>query len=129
MDHHELGVALAVAQIVEFRRQADRWRMASRVPGRTGTRRRDRAPASPRPSGRRDPAAGCAGGTATAVAASAPERAAEEAAMLAEHHHEVGVFDAGHCRARARQARRRASVALWSSGAAIVLAAVALLTG
>jgi hypothetical protein len=65
------------------------------------------------------------------------------------------VFDAGNCRACARQAglldhyqrvqqeeaalrqahqwaraaRRRASVALWSSGAAILLAIVALLTG
>jgi hypothetical protein len=27
-----------------------------------------------------------------------------EAAMLMQHHHEPGVFDAGHCRARARQA-------------------------
>jgi hypothetical protein len=75
--------------------------------------------------------------------------------MLARHHHEAGVFDAGHCWACAyraglldhyrqvqqeeatlqeaygwaRAAHRRASVALWSSGAAIVLAAVALLTG
>ena len=75
--------------------------------------------------------------------------------MLVQHHHEPGVFDAGHCRACARQAglldhyrrvqqgeatlrqahrwaraaRRRASVALWSSGAAILLAVVALLTG
>jgi hypothetical protein len=58
------------------------------------------------------------------------------------------MFDAGHCRACARQAglldhyrqvqreeatlreaRRRASVAMWSSGAAILLAAAALLTG
>jgi hypothetical protein len=65
------------------------------------------------------------------------------------------VFDAGHCRACARlvglldhyrrvqqeqatlreahrwavEARRRASVALWSSGAAILLAIVALLSG
>jgi hypothetical protein len=74
--------------------------------------------------------------------------------MLTEHHHEAGVFDAGHCRACARQtglldhyrrvqqeeatlqethwwarvAHRRAAVALWSSGAAILLAVVALLT-
>jgi hypothetical protein len=78
-----------------------------------------------------------------------------EAAMLGHQHHEPGVFDAGHCRAcahhaglldhyrrvqqeetilrqadrRALEARRRASVALWSSGAAILLAAIALLTG
>ena len=75
--------------------------------------------------------------------------------MLGQHHHEPGVFDAGHCRACARQAglldhyrrgqqeeaalreahgwasaaRRRASVALWSSGVAILLAVVALLSG
>jgi hypothetical protein len=75
--------------------------------------------------------------------------------MLVGHQHKPGVFDAGHCRACARQAglldhywqvqqeeaalrqahrwaraaRRRASVALWSSGAAILLAAVAMLTG
>ena len=75
--------------------------------------------------------------------------------MLVGHQHEPGVFDAGHCRACARQAglldhyrrvqqqeatlreahrwaveaRRRASVALWSSGAAILLAIVALLAG
>jgi hypothetical protein len=75
--------------------------------------------------------------------------------MLVGHQHKPGVFDAGHCRACARQAglldhyrrvqqeeaalreahgwaraaRRRASGALWSSGAAILLAAVALLTG
>jgi hypothetical protein len=75
--------------------------------------------------------------------------------MLVQHHHGPGVFDAGHCRACARQAglldhywqvqqeeatlreahrsaleaRRRASVALWSSGAAILLAVVVLLTG
>jgi ferric-dicitrate binding protein FerR (iron transport regulator) len=75
--------------------------------------------------------------------------------MLVAHQHKPGVFDAGHCRACARQAglldhyrqvqqqeatlrgahrwarpaRRRGGVALWSSGAAILLAAVALLTG
>ena len=75
--------------------------------------------------------------------------------MLLEHHRKPGVFDAGHCPACARQAglldhyqrvqqeqatlrktqrwargaRRRASVALWSSGAALLLAAVALLSG
>jgi hypothetical protein len=78
-----------------------------------------------------------------------------EAAMLMGHQHEPGVFDASHCRACARQvglldhyrrvqqekaalrqahawsleASRRASMALWSSGAAILLAAVALLSG
>ncbi len=75
--------------------------------------------------------------------------------MLVGHQHKPEVFDAGHCRACARQAglldhywqvqqqeatlqqahawaraaRRRASVALWSSGAAILLSIVALLTG
>jgi len=75
--------------------------------------------------------------------------------MLMGHQHKPGMFDAGHCRACAHQAglldhyrrvqqqeatlevahelasaaRRRASVALWSSGAAILLAVVALLTG
>ena len=75
--------------------------------------------------------------------------------MLTQHHHEPGLFDAGHCWACARQAglldhyrrvqqeearlqetrewaymaRRYAIVALGSSGAAILLAALALLTG
>jgi hypothetical protein len=75
--------------------------------------------------------------------------------MLVQHQHAPGVFEAGHCRACARQvglldhyrrvqqeeatlreahrwameARRRAGVALWSSGAAILLAIVALLSG
>jgi hypothetical protein len=76
--------------------------------------------------------------------------------MLIQHHHEPGVFDAGHCWACAHQAglldhyrrvqqeeeaalgeahglasaaHRHASVALWSSGAAILLAAIALLAG
>ena len=75
--------------------------------------------------------------------------------MLTEHHHEPGVFDAGHCwacasraglldhylrvqreeaqlqvtREWARMARRHAIVALGSSGTAILLAVVALLTG
>ncbi len=75
--------------------------------------------------------------------------------MLIQHRHEPGVFDADHCRACAHQAgllghyrrvqqeeatmrqahawaleaSRRASVALWSSGAAILLAAIALLAG
>jgi hypothetical protein len=75
--------------------------------------------------------------------------------MLTQHHHEPGLFDAGHCLACARQAglldhyrrvqreearlqetrewasmaRRFAIVALGSSGAAVLLAVVALLTG
>ena len=75
--------------------------------------------------------------------------------MLIEHSHKPGVFDPGHCRdcAResdlldhyhhvqrqeqtlkqahrwARRARRDATWALWSAGTAILLAAVALLTG
>ena len=75
--------------------------------------------------------------------------------MLTQHHHEPGVFDAGHCWACARQAGlldhyrrvqreearlkepgewagvapRYPILALGSSGAAILLAAAALLTG
>jgi hypothetical protein len=149
MDHYELGVALAVAHLAELHRQADRRRLASRIPGRTAGRRGDRAPGSRRVLGPHGQAA------EGAVAASGPGRATEEAAMLVGHQHQAGVFDAGHCRACARQAglldhyrqvqqeeatlrgahrwaleaRRRASVALWSSGAAILLAVVALLTG
>jgi hypothetical protein len=74
--------------------------------------------------------------------------------MLTQHHHEPGLFDAGHCWACARQAglldhyrrvqreearlqetrewagtaRRYAILALGSSGTAILLAALALLT-
>jgi hypothetical protein len=149
MDHYELGVALAAAHLAELHRQADRRRLASRVPGRTAGRRGDRAPGSPRVIERHGQAAD------RAVAANASGRATMEAAMLVQHQHEPGVFDAGHCRACARRAglldhyrrvqqeeatvreahrwaraaRRRASAALWSSGAAILLAAVALLTG
>ena len=50
-----------------------------------------------------------------AAAATGPGRGTEEAAMLVQQ-------------GWALEARRRASVALWSSGAAILLAAVALLT-
>ena len=64
------------------------------------------------------------------------------------HHHELGVFDPDHCRTCARQAglldhyyrvqhqearlwqaHRLAHWALWSSAAAILLAAIALLSG
>jgi hypothetical protein len=109
MDQCQLGVAFAAAHLAELQRQADRRRRASRVPDST----------------------------------------------TGQHHHEPGAFDAGHCRACARQAglldhyrrvqqeeatlweahrwaraaHRRAGVALWSSGAAILLAVVALLTG
>jgi hypothetical protein len=149
MDHYELGVALAAAHLAELHRQADRRRLASRLPGRTAGRRGDRAPGSPRVLGRHGQAAD------RAVAASGPGRATKEAAMLTQHHHEPGVFDADHCWAcacqaglldhyrrvqqeeatlgeahgLARAARRHASVALWSSGAAILLAVLALLTG
>jgi hypothetical protein len=149
MDHYEPGVVLAVAQLAELHRQADRRRLASRIPGRTAGRRGHRAPGSSRVLGRHGQAAD------RAVAASSPGRDAEEAAILVQHHHEPGVFDADHCWACARQAglldhywqvqqeeaalraahgwaraaRRRASVALWSSGVAILLAIVALLSG
>jgi hypothetical protein len=68
--------------------------------------------------------------------------------MPVEHRHQPDVFDAGHCRACAhraglldhyrqvqqeeatlREARWRASVALWSAGAALLLATIALLSG
>src|SRR5215216_8091894 len=75
--------------------------------------------------------------------------------MLTEHQHKPGEFDPGHCRdcARetdlldhyhhvqrqeqtlreahrwARQGRRYATWALWSSGIGVLLAAIALLTG
>jgi len=75
--------------------------------------------------------------------------------MLTQHHHRPGLFDAGHCRACARQAglldhywrvqqeedslraatrwagqaRSHASWALCSAGAGILLAAIALLRG
>ena len=75
--------------------------------------------------------------------------------MLIDHQHQPGVFDPGHCRncareadlldhyhrvqheeqtvkqahRRAWQARRNATLALWSSGIGILLAAIALLTG
>ena len=157
MDQYELGVALAVSHLAELRRQADRWRLASRLPDRTTGRHRDRAPGSPWVLGRHHHAADRAGGgrAAAAAVADGPGRATEEAAMLVGHHHDPGAFDADHCRAcapqaglldhyrrvqqeeatlgeahgLARAARRHASVALWSSGAAILLAAIALLTG
>ena len=110
MDQFQLGVVFAGAHLAGLRRRADRRRLASRVPG---------------------PTAG-------------------------QHHHEPGIVDAGHCRACARQAShwtttgrcnqqeeatvreahgwaraacRRASVALWSSGTALFLTVVALLSG
>jgi hypothetical protein len=157
MDQYELGVAMAAAHLAELRRQADRWRLARRIPGRIAGRRRNRTPGWPWVLGRHDRAVDCAGGRAVAVAAaSAPGPAATEAAMLVQHHHQPGVFDADHCRACARQAAglldhyrrvqqeeatlreaharaleacRRASGALWSAGAAILLAVVALLRG
>lgn len=75
--------------------------------------------------------------------------------MLIDHQHQPGVFDPGHCRNCAReadlldhyhrvqheeqtvkqahwrawQARRNATLALWSSGIGILLATIALLTG
>jgi hypothetical protein len=149
MDHYEPGVWMAVAHLAELHRQADRRRLPSRIPGRAARRREDKPPGSPHVPGR-------PGQTAEpAAAASSPGRATEEAAMLTQHHHEPGLFDAGHCWACARQAglldhyrrvqqqeatlgeahgsaraaRRHASVALWSSGAAILLAVVALLAG
>jgi hypothetical protein len=149
MDQYQLGVAFAAAHLAGLHRQADRRRLASRIPGRAEGRRRDRPSGSPHFLERH-------GQTAErAVAASGPGRATQEGAMMVGHQHKPGVFDAGHCRACARQAdlldhyrrvqqeeatlreahawaleaRKRTSVALWSAGAAILLAAIALLTG
>jgi hypothetical protein len=47
-----------------------------------------------------------------ATAASGPGRATEEGAMLVEHEHKPGVFDAGHCWVCARQAGLLAVVVL-----------------
>jgi hypothetical protein len=149
MDQYELGAALAAARIAELRRHADRRRLAGRIPGRTARRRGNRTPGSPWVLGRHDQAADCA------VAASGPGRGTTEGAMLVQHHHQLGVFDAGRCQACAHQAglldhyqlvqqeeatlrqahgwaleaSRRASIALWSAGAALLLAAIALLSG
>jgi hypothetical protein len=57
MDHDELRIARAAERIAELRRQADRWRLASQIPGRTAGRRRDLAPASPCRAGRHGPVA------------------------------------------------------------------------
>jgi hypothetical protein len=149
MDNYELGVALAVSRIAELRRQADRWRLASRIPGRAAGRRADRAQGSPRVLGRHGQAAD------RVVAARGPGPATEETAMRVGHQHEPGLFDPGHCQSCARQAglldhywqvqqqeaslrqthrwalaaSKRASVALWSAGAAILLAVVDMVRG
>ena len=156
MDHCEPGVALAAERIAELRRQADRRRLASRPPGPTARRHMDRPPGSPRLAGRDGQATGWAsGGCAdTEAVAPGPGRATKEGAMLTRHPHEPA-FDPGHCQDCARQAglldhyrrvqreearlqetqewacmaRRFAIVALGSSGAAVLLAVVALLTG
>jgi hypothetical protein len=156
MDQYELGVALAVARIAELHRQADRWRQASRLPGRTRGRHRDRVPGSPHLPDRHDQAALRTGGSrpAGAAVAGGPRPATTEAAMLIQHQHKPEEFDPGHCRTCARQAglldhydrvqreetrlrqtrawartaRRYAIWALGSSGGSILLAAVALLT-
>lgn len=156
MDHYELGVALAVARIAELRRQADRRRLASRIPGWIGGRRRDRAPGSLRLADRHGQAADRTGGCrpAGAAVAGGPGPATTEAATLLQHQHKPAEFDPGHCRACARQAglldhydrvqreetrlrqtrawaraaRRYAIWALGSSGGSILLAAVALMT-
>jgi hypothetical protein len=156
MDNYEPGVWLAIANLAELHRQADQPRPASRIRDWTGGRHRDRAPASPRLPDRHGRAALRTGGSrpAAAAAAGGPGRATTEAAMLIQHQHKPEELDPGHCRACARQAglldhddriqreeprlrqttawaraaRRYALWALGSSGAAILLAAVALLT-
>jgi hypothetical protein len=156
MDQYELGVAMAVPHLSELRRHAERRRLARRIPGRTAGWHRGLASGPPSRAGRHGRAADWAGsGRGAVAAASGPGPAATEAAILGHNHHEPGMFDAGHCRACAHQAglldhyrrvrqeearlqetrewagmaRRYASVALWSSGAALLLAVIALLTG
>jgi hypothetical protein len=156
MDNYEVGVWLAIANLAELHRQADQRRQASRLPGRTGGRRRDRAPGSLQLPGRHGQAADRTGGSraAGAAPASGPGPATTEAAMLTQHQHKPAEFDPGHCRACARQAglldhydrvqreetrlqqtrasartaRRYALWALGASGGSILLAAIALLT-
>ena len=156
MDNFEVGVWLAIAHLAELHRQADQPRQASRLPDRTRGRRSDRAPASPRLPDRPGQAADRTGGSRPARAATAggPGPAATEAAMLIQHQHKPEEFDPGHCPTCARQAglldhydrvqreethlrqtrawahaaHRYALWALGSSGAGILLAAVALLT-
>jgi hypothetical protein len=126
MDQYELGVALAVARIAELRRHADRWRLAGRIPGRTARRRGNRMPGSPWVLGRHDQAADCA------VAASGPRRGTTEGAMVVQHHHQLVQQEEATVRQAhgwALEASRRASIALWSAGAALLLAAIAVLTG
>jgi hypothetical protein len=155
MVHSDWSSAIASQRIVELRRQADQQRLDRRIPGRTPHRQEPRALGPPRLAGRHRQAAACAGGrAAVAAAASGPGQATTEAAMLIQRQHTPEEFDPGHCRTCARQAglldhydrvrqeetrlqqarmwanaaRRYAIWALGSSGAAILLAAVALLT-
>jgi hypothetical protein len=156
MDQYELGVAMVVTHIAELRRQADRWRLARRSPDRTAGRRSIRTPGSPWVlGGHHHSAAARAAAPPWRPPPALPGRKPWRPRHADGHQHEPGVFDAGHCRACARQvglldhyrrvqqveaalrqahawaleASRRASMALWSSGAAILLAAVALLSG
>jgi hypothetical protein len=118
MEHYELGLAVAWERIAALRREADQARLA-----------------------RSRQAAGILGRGGTT--------------MLIEHQHKPGEFDPGHCRdcagesdlldhyhhvqrqeqtlreahRWARQGRRYATWALWSSGVAALMAAVALLIG
>jgi len=136
MDHYELGIALAVAHLAELHPQADRRRLASRIPGRTARRHRDSPPGSPRVIGRQCHAAAGAPGrhprsqpcccTTTSLACSTPTSAAPAPARagLLDHYHRVQ-----HQEVRLRQAHRDAHWAPWSSAAALLLAAIALLSG
>ena len=72
MEQYELGIALVMARIAELRRRADRWRLASRLPGQTAGRCRNRVPGSPRRAGRPGQAADrAAGGRAAAATTTA----------------------------------------------------------
>ena len=71
MEQYELGIALVMARIAELRRRADRWRLASRLPGQTAGRCRNRVPGSPRRAGRPGQAADRAAGGRAAAATTA----------------------------------------------------------
>jgi hypothetical protein len=77
MDHYELGVTLATAPLAELRRHADRWRLASRLPGRTAGRRGIRRQGRRAVQGRHERAADRAGG-GRAAAATPPEVLGEQ---------------------------------------------------
>jgi hypothetical protein len=146
----QVSVVLAGERIAELRRDAERTRLA----GGAGRRGSWRAPSAVVES-----TAALAGPVRQALLAATAQPTTrsrhERTTMLTQHHHGPGLFDAGHCRACARQAglldhywrvqreedglraitrwaRQARSYAIWAlgaSGAGILLAAIALLKG